>query len=146
MFPPVFELNFPLQTPYINGYTQHFLNSLISKQKMAIRCVTNLKYNCHTAPLFKKEKILPFDLLVQYFQMLFMHDHKHKRIPRSFYDVWRTIEENKIQYPVRNTFDYRINQARICLTEDCQFVHCLRFGTLIVLNKLRILFLKKHLR
>ena len=93
------------------------LNSLISKQKMAIRCITNSKYNCHTAPLFKKEKILPFDLLVQYFQMLFMHDHKHKRIPRSFYDVWRTIEENNIQYPVRNRFDYRINQARICLTE-----------------------------
>ena len=49
--------------------------------------------------------------------MLFMHDHKHKRIPRSFYDVWRTIEENNIQYPVLNRFDYRINQARICLTE-----------------------------
>ena len=50
--------------------------------------------------------------LVQYFQMLFMHDHKHKRIPRSFFNVWRTVEENNIQYPVRNRHDYRINQAR----------------------------------
>ena len=39
------------------------LNSLISKQKMAIS-FTNSKYNAHTAPLFKKEKILPCDLLV----------------------------------------------------------------------------------
>jgi len=93
------------------------LNSLIFKQKMAIRCITNSKYNAHTAPLFKKEKILPFESLVQYFQMLFMHDHKHKRIPRSFFNVWRTIEENNIQYPVRNRHDYRINQARINLTE-----------------------------
>ena len=41
------------------------LNSLISKQKKTIRCITNSKYNAHTAPLFKKEKILPFDLLVR---------------------------------------------------------------------------------
>ena len=39
------------------------LNSLIIKQKMAIRCITNSKYNAHTAPLFKKEKILPFDIV-----------------------------------------------------------------------------------
>ena len=73
---------------------------------MAIRCITNSKYNAHTAPLFKKDKILPFDIIFQYFQMLFMHDHKHKKITRSFYDAWRNIEENNIQYPVRNRFDY----------------------------------------
>ena len=93
------------------------LNPLIIKQKMAIRCITNSKYNAHTAPLFKKQKVLPFESLVQYFQLLFMHDHKHKRIPRSFIHVWRTIEDNNVHYPVRNRNDYRINQSRIALTE-----------------------------
>ena len=93
------------------------LNPLIIKQKMAIRCITNSKYNAHTAPLFKKQKVLPFESLVQYFQLLFMHDHKHKRIPRSFINVWRTIEDNNVHYPVRNRNDYRINQSRIALTE-----------------------------
>ena len=84
---------------------------------MAIRCITNSKYNAHTAPLFKKLKILPFEPLVQYFHLLFMHDHKHKNIPRSFNNVWRTIEDINVGYPIRNSHNYRINYSRIGLTE-----------------------------
>ena len=100
------------------------LNSLISKQKMAVRCISNSKYNAHTAPIFKKLNILPFDLLVKYFQLQFMHDHKFNLLPRSFNNVWRTIAESNVLYPIRNNQDYRIIRARTCLTERlpvCRF-------------------------
>lgn len=100
------------------------LNSLIIKQKMAIRCISNSKYNAHTAPLFKKFNILPFDFLVKYFQLQFMHDYKFNQLPRSFNSVWRTVAESNVLYPMRNNQDYRIVRARICLTERlpiCKF-------------------------
>ena len=100
------------------------LSSLIIKQKMAIRCISNSKYNAHTAPIFKKLNILPLDMLIKYFQLQFMHDHKFSHLPRSFNNVWRTVAESNVLYPIRNNQDYRIVRARICLTERlpiCRF-------------------------
>ena len=46
-----------------------------------------------------------------------MHDYKFNQLPRSFNNVWRTVAESNIPYPMRNNQDYRIVRARICLTE-----------------------------
>ena len=45
---------------------------LILNQKAAVRCITNSRYNAHTGPLFKKLGILPFEKLVQFFQLKFI--------------------------------------------------------------------------
>ena len=40
--------------------------NIIIKQKKAIQCVADAKYNAHTGPLFKQLKILPFDSLIKF--------------------------------------------------------------------------------
>ena len=43
------------------------INELYLKQKAAIRIISNSTYNAHTQPLFKKLKILPLNLMVDFF-------------------------------------------------------------------------------
>ena len=44
--------------------SQKLKKVISTKQKMAIRIISGLKYNAHTAPSFKKLKILPFSDLI----------------------------------------------------------------------------------
>ncbi len=99
------------------------LSTIITKQKMAIRCIMNSKYNAHTAPLFKELNILPFNLLVKYFQLQFMHNYKMNYLPRSFLNIWETNEEFNNYYPLRNILDYRIPRFRIELLKRLPFCH-----------------------
>jgi hypothetical protein len=48
---------------------------------MAIRVVHQTPYNAHTKSLFKKLKILPLSLLVDYFKIQFMLQFSHKVLP-----------------------------------------------------------------
>ena len=42
------------------GSANKYVNEVVLLQKKAIRLICDTKYNAHTEPLFKKEKILPF--------------------------------------------------------------------------------------
>jgi hypothetical protein len=72
------------------------LKPLKLKQKEAIRIICNAGYRDHTGPLFKRLGILPFDELVTYSQLKFMHSFYHKKLPDSFNEMWVS---NRIRNP-----------------------------------------------
>ncbi len=53
-----------------------------------IRIVCNAGYREHTGPLFKRLGILPFDELIKYSQLKFMHYFHHGKLPLSFNETW----------------------------------------------------------
>jgi hypothetical protein len=57
-----------------------------------------LWYREHTAPLFKQLKILPFDELIKYSILKFMHSFTHNLLPLSFHCMWTS---NRERLPVR---------------------------------------------
>ena len=100
------------------------LNSLIIKQKKAIRCITNSRYNLHTGPLLKELKILPFESLMLFFRLKFMFEYKNNLLPRSFENVWQYRGELNGNRILRNNDEYNIPRFRITLVEKlplCSF-------------------------
>ena len=90
---------------------------------MAIRAVTDSHYIAHTGPLFKTMKILPFELLVQYFRVKFMYEFKLNIAPRSFFNMWKTrghMSQGNIR--LRNQEDYSIPFARLTWLTIFHFV------------------------
>ncbi len=66
------------------------LEKLIVKQKQAIRTICNATYRAHTAPLFKQQKILPVEKLIEYSKIKFLHSFHFKKLPLSFANTWTT--------------------------------------------------------
>ena len=89
------------------------LNQIIKKQKYAIRCITNSKYNAHSDPIFKAQKIMRFQDMKKFHSMQFMHDFIHDRLPHSFQNEWQSVAENNNRYPLRNSSDFIIPRYRI---------------------------------
>jgi len=72
------------------------LKPLINKQKMAVRLITNSKYNSHSEPIFKKLNILPLEKLILYFNVKFMHEFNYKFLPVIFRDYWLTNRDVRL--------------------------------------------------
>ena len=86
--------------------TESLLKPIITKQKMAIRILSNAKYNSHTEPLFKKLNILPFAQLCLFFKLQFMQQFTQKFLPTALNNMWIT---NNVR---------RNDQAHIVLRND----------------------------
>jgi len=83
--------------------SESLLKPIVSKQKIAIRLLSNAKYNSHTEPLFKALNILPFAQLCLFFKLQFMQQFTQKLLPESLQSMWLTNNER------------RINQAHVVL-------------------------------
>ena len=97
--------------------TKTQLQKLILQQKKAIRLICNAKYKDHTAPLFKKQKILPFDKLITYANLNFMHQYVNNLLPSSFNNLWKKNVQNVGQMRLRNADDFAIPRNRIETTK-----------------------------
>jgi hypothetical protein len=75
----------------------HVVLPLVKMQKKAIRIINGAPYNSHTEPLFKSNLILPVDLLIKYFKLLFMYDYCNNLLPLSFRNLWPTNAERRNQ-------------------------------------------------
>ena len=96
------------------------LQSLVTKQKAAIRYINNAKYNAHTETLFKNSKILPLPSLINYFKLQFMHRFTINVLPKSFEFTWtRNLERrtNNDQPSLRNEQDIFIPYTRLSSTD-----------------------------
>lgn len=94
------------------------LNSIIVKQKMAIRAITNSRYNAHTGPLFKRLNIVPLESLIKFFGIKFMYMYKANLVPRSFRNMWITRGElNNGNIILRNSSDFDIPRSRLSLVK-----------------------------
>jgi hypothetical protein len=88
--------------------------SRISKlQKKAIRIINKARVNEHTAPLFKTSMILPYEKMIIYNRLMFMHAIRYNYAPSSTIDLFhRTIERNN-DYVFRNQADFIVPFPRI---------------------------------
>ena len=87
-------------------------------QKRAIRTICLAKYNSHTDPLFKMNKILKANDLYEVEAIRFMLKYEDNKLPESFKSSFKTnaeINPNRIR--TRNADDYYIKSAKTKLTE-----------------------------
>ena len=84
------------------------LQKLKIKQKEAIRTIANVGYREHTSPLFKQFKILPIEKLIKFYNLKFMHNFAHGRVPLSFADMWITNRTRNPAIELRNADDYYV--------------------------------------
>jgi hypothetical protein len=94
---------------------------IVTKQKIAVRLITNSPYNAHTEPLFKSLKILPLNYLIQMQKLQFMQRYIHNDLPRSFTGEWLTNEERRQdpdQAVLRNQDNLHVPFARTVFSEN----------------------------
>ncbi len=85
--------------------SEALLKPIVVKQKIAIRILSNARYNSHTEPLFKKLNILPFPQLCMFFKLQFMQQFTQKFLPVALSDMWITNNirrQNQAQVVLRN--------------------------------------------
>ena len=100
--------------------TQSILNPLFIKQKMAIRLISNARYNDHTEPLFKSSEILPFNSLCDFFKLQFMQNFSQGFLPSSFSNTWITNAIRRADQPqieLRNSQNIHIPFSRTTQTD-----------------------------
>jgi hypothetical protein len=98
---------------------------LLIKQKIAIRILHQAKYNAHTESLFKMSKILPLNMLTDYFKLQFIHRYVFNHLPASFVGTWVTNEEQRRRTsdaapnlrPLPNSNDFYTPPSRLISTE-----------------------------
>jgi hypothetical protein len=89
------------------------LNRIKTLQKKAIRIISKAKCNAHTDPLFFKSEILPFNLLIKFQRLRFMHSIFYNYCPKSFRGTFTRNEERNHDYNLRETNDFNPPIARI---------------------------------
>ena len=106
------------------------IKSLVFKQKMAIRTICGAKYNSHTEPLFKKSNILPFSMLVDYFNLQLLHRFTLNMLPKSFQGMWvknservHTEDKNFPRMNLRNEDDFFIPATRLTSTDKFPLIN-----------------------
>jgi hypothetical protein len=89
------------------------INKIFTIQKKAIRIIDNKPYNEHTAPIFKRLKILPLDKLIKLSKLKFMHSVVFNYAPSSFNSTWLVNENRNIEHNLRNNEHFFIPNPRI---------------------------------
>jgi len=87
-------------------------NRIAKIQKKAIRLISNSAYNAHTAPLFIRYGILPYEKLILFSQLTFMHAVNYSYSPSSFDNTWLKNTNRQPERNLRNADDYSLMQPR----------------------------------
>ena len=100
--------------------SQSTLAPLLTKQKSAIRIISQKSHNSHTEPLFKSLGILPLPDLIKFFNIKFIHSVINQFSPTAFNNTWITTVEQRfrdnnpeIVYNLRNNNDLYIPPSRL---------------------------------
>ncbi len=88
------------------------INKIFTIQKKAIQIIDNKPYNEHTAPIFKRLKILPLDKLIKLSKRKFMHSVVFHYSPNSFNSTWIVNENHNIEHNLRNNEHFYIPNPR----------------------------------
>jgi hypothetical protein len=102
------------------------LQGIILKQKAAVRIVCGARYNDHTEPLFKFQKILPIECLMDFFALQFMQHYQQGFLPSIFVDTWPPASlrrDEEFHMNLRNNDDLAVPFARLNLTERQPLTH-----------------------
>jgi hypothetical protein len=86
---------------------------LLTLQKKAIRIINKEKPNAHTKPLFISNNILPFNLLVLYNKLTFVHSIYYRYSPKSLHDIFQTNANRNLNVELRNIHALTVPFVRI---------------------------------
>ncbi len=90
------------------------LNRILKAQKKAIRIVTKNNYTEHTQSIFHSLKILPYDKLIHFAKLKFMHSVVYRYCPSSFYQAWQINNDiREHDHELRNQNMYHLPNHRI---------------------------------
>jgi hypothetical protein len=95
-------------TIIMNGTTAKNKQKIVKIQKKAIRVITNSAYNSHTAPLFLELNILPYEKLILYSQLNFMHSVFYAYAPKSFETTWQKNADRAPELNLRNANEFNL--------------------------------------
>jgi hypothetical protein len=99
-------------TLIMNSITANNKLRIAKIQKKAIRIITSSTYNAHTAPLFILHNILPYEQLITYSQLMFMHSIEYGYAPCSFENIWPKNIDQNANRELRNANDFVLTQPR----------------------------------
>ena len=94
---------------------------IIKIQKKALRLISNSAYNAHTAPLFLRYNILPYEKLILFSQLNFMHAINYSYAPSSFANTWLKNTNRLPERNLRNADEYTLTQPRTELFKRSTF-------------------------
>jgi hypothetical protein len=89
------------------------INSIMKKQKIAIRLVAGLKYNGHTEPSFKSLEILPFENIIELANLQIMYHFISGNLPHLLHSTWYLNQERHGERSLRNRAKVHIPIARM---------------------------------
>jgi hypothetical protein len=89
------------------------INRILKVQKKAIRIIIHGNYNDHTAPLFRRLGILPFDKIIEQSKLNFIHSIEFNCALSAFANTWTKNNECNIGHELRNENDYVLPYPRI---------------------------------
>ena len=98
--------------PQHYSYVHIHKQRIFKIQKKAIRIVTGSLYNAHTAPLFTQHNILPYEKLITFSQLMFMHSIEYNYSPSSFENIWLKNNHRDLDRALRNANEYILPQPR----------------------------------
>ena len=111
-----------LLLPHINyclvtwGYQCKRINIL---QKRAVRLITLSKYNSHTAPLFKKLKLLTIKDTLAVHELKFYYKLTHNELP-DYFQNWQIVTNSELhQHNTRRKHDIHIVGFRHTFAKRC---------------------------
>ncbi len=90
------------------------INRIIKTQEKAIHIVTKNSHTEYTQPIFHSLKILPYDKLVHFTKLKFMHSVVYRYCPSSFNPVWQINNDiREHDHELRNQNMYLLPNPRI---------------------------------
>ena len=89
------------------------INRILKLQKKAVRTITRNDYNSHTKPIFIELNILPYNKLLIFSKLIFMHSVHYHYCPTSFDNTWQHNVELNGNYNLRNQSNYTLTFPRI---------------------------------
>ena len=112
IYPYLIYCNTILSSTYVSN-----LKRLQILQKRIVRLLTSSSFLAHTAPLFKKLKILDINRINSFCTGLFMYSYHNKLLPPPFLNLFSTSNQFH-NYNTRNADTYR---SHACRTNIKQF-------------------------
>ena len=95
------------------------LKTIITKQKIAIRLISNSPYNEHTEPIFKRLNILPFSSLIEVSVLQFMQQSVQGFLPSSLTNEWESNENRRQDFISNYSTKQRRSLRPFCQNQFC---------------------------
>ena len=101
---------------------QSDISKTITLQKKSIRIINKAKYNNHTEPLFKENKILKIQDLYEMQVMKFMLEYKASILPKSFQNIYPMVRDIHPQRSTRQDKMIYIRKAKLKYMEKLPMI------------------------